>query len=163
MHASWKLVAAALALGLAACGQKSKTDAYLRNVPEVAALTLDTSAAAPAGVALEPAGVSSLQNDLAVVHEKAQAVNRGLRDVFAHLEAIASTGGRELLGNVKEWGPVDRCVEPDGAGGCVANGTANLRLLVKLFGDHASEFRVDARAPGSTSAGDFTAVLAIVL
>jgi hypothetical protein len=161
MNKTTTLITAALAIALGACGQKAKTDPYLANVPDVAALTMDTSAAAPAGVvSLEPAGVASLQNDLAVVHEKAEAMNHAVRDVFAHLEAITSTGGHELVGNVKEWGPVDRCVEPDGTGGCVLGGVANLRLFVKLFGDRASAFRVDARPQGSTNPDDFQPVLA---
>ena len=35
--------AGALALALAACGQKSKTDAYLQNLPEVAAVSDSSS------------------------------------------------------------------------------------------------------------------------
>lgn len=158
--------AGALALALGACNSKSKTDPYLQNVPEVAAVTLDTGSAAAvsasvAGVAIaDPVPVTTVGDDLGIVHAKAEAMNAALRAVFAHLEAVASTGGQVLPGNVKEWGPVDRCVEPDGSGGCVANGSANVRLLVRLWTDHVADFAVAARPVGSTDPSAFKPVLA---
>ena len=152
--------AGALALALAACGSKSKPDPYLQNLPEVAAITLDTTASAPAGIVVDPAPVTTAGDDLALVHRKAEAMNDALRAVFAHLEAITATGGHVLPGGVKEWGPADRCVEPDGAGGCVAGGVANLDLRVRLYTDHVADFVVRARPQGSTDANAFQPVLA---
>ena len=155
--------AGVLALALAACGSKSKPDPYLQNVPEAAAVTLDTgNAAAVSGAVagIDPVPDTTVGDDLGVVHAKAEAMNAALRSVFAHLDAVTSTGGQVLPGNVKQWGPVDRCVEPDGSGGCVANGTANLRLRVRKWTDHIADFVLDARAVGSTDASAFEPVLA---
>lgn len=156
--------AGALALALAACGEKAKPDPFLQNVPEVAALTIETSASASAvvsGATIDPAlPVSSLENDLGVVHQKAQAMNEALRGVFAHVEAITSSGGRLLAGDVKEWGPANRCVQPDGAGGCMANGTATLVLRVRRWSDRVADFVVLARAPAATLPTDLKPVLA---
>jgi hypothetical protein len=160
--------AGALALALAACGEKSKPDPYLQNVPDVAALTIDTSATAPTGVAAAgvtivdpPMAVTNLQDDLGVVHAKAQAMNAALRSVFDHLEALRAAGGTKVPGDVKWFGPVNRCVEPATVGaGCMPNGTATLLLRVQLFGDHAASYAVVARPPSSTSDLDYKGVLA---
>jgi hypothetical protein len=160
--------ACALALALAACGEKSKPDPYLQNVPDVAALTIDSNATAPTGLALAgvtivdpPMAVTNLQDDLGVVHAKAQAMNEALRSVFAHLEALRATGGTKVPGEVKWFGPMNRCVEPDpGGNGCMPNGTATLLLRVQLFGDHAASYVIVARPPSSTSDGDYKGVLA---
>jgi hypothetical protein len=154
----------ALALGLAACGQKSSTDPYLQNLPDAAALTIDTSAsaspaAATIAAAVDPTPVESIGNDLAVVHHKAQQVNEALRDVFAHVSALTATGGQELTGSVKQWGPVVRCVQGDGAGGCVADGEAKLVLRARRWSDHLGDFVVLATSVSGTAA-DYRPVLA---
>ncbi len=155
-----RIAAGALAFALSACGASDKTDPYLDAIPDAAALTIDAQAAAPAAAAIDPAPVSSLQNDLAVVHEKAEAMNAALRDVFARLEELTATGGREMPNGVKMWGPAIRCVQKDGAGACVANGEASLRLIVRRYTDHAADFAVQARDAASVDEGDFKAVLA---
>jgi len=141
--------AAGLALALAACAPKSKPDPYLAAVPDAAALTIDTAPAAVAGT-IDPLHVTTFGDDLGVVHAKAKALNDGLRAVFTHLEEIAASGGNELPGNVKIFGPAVRCVEPDPAGGCVANGEATLRLVVKLFSDTKSGYLLQAKNAGGT-------------
>jgi hypothetical protein len=134
------LTAALLALALAACGQKTKTDPYLAAVPDAAAITIDTApGAVAAGTAIvDPIQVTTFGDDLAVVHAKAKALNDGVRAVFAKVESVASSGGTELPRHVKLYGPATRCVEPDGSGGCTASAT--LRLVVKLFSDTKSGF-----------------------
>lgn len=157
--------AGALALALAACGEKSKPDPYLQNLPDAAAVTIETSAAAPAGVAVAAAAVDpsaipsggSAADDLALVHGKAQQLNAAIRDVFAHVDALTANGGQVLAGNVKQWGPAVRCVEPDGAGGCVAGGEAKLVLRSRLWTDHLGDFVVLAT---STAGTDYRPVLA---
>ncbi len=163
MKTTKTLAALALAVALAACGAKDEADPYLAAIPELAALTLDTSAAAPAGAvmaAVDPTPVSSLQDDLAVVHRKAQAMNDALRGVFARLEEVASSGGQELPNGVKVYGPAVRCVQPDGAGGCVPLGQASLRLVVKRHTDAVASFIVQARGAASTNDAEFKPVLA---
>ncbi len=55
MTIPFRLAAAgALALAVTACTSSSKPDPYLQNLPDAAALTLDTSAAAPRGAAPPP-------------------------------------------------------------------------------------------------------------
>jgi len=144
------LVAAGLALALAACGPKSKPDPYLAAVPDAAALTIDTAPAAAVAGTIDPIHVTTFGDDLGVVHARAKTLNDGLRQIFGRLEEVAASGGNELPGNVKIFGPASRCVEPDGAGGCVANGTATLRLVVKLFSDMKSGFLLQVQEPGGT-------------
>jgi hypothetical protein len=147
--------AAAVALALAACGQKSKPDPYVQNLPEVAAVTMDTSAGAPAGVVgaavVDPLPVTTAGDDLGLVHEKARRMNEALRDAFAHLEALIASGGHELPGSVKEWGPAVRCVQPDGAGGCAVGGEAKLVLRARLWNDHLADFVVAATSTAGTT------------
>jgi hypothetical protein len=166
MTPSLRIAAAgALAFALAACGQQSKSDPYLQNMPDAAALTIDTSASASSAgavamaAAVDPTPVESIGNDLAVVHQKAQQVNEALRDVFAHVDALTASGGEVLAGNVKQWGPVVRCVQGDGAGGCVADGQAKLLLRARRWSDHLGDFVVLATSV-SGSAADYRPVLA---
>jgi hypothetical protein len=142
-------IAASLALALAACAPRSKPDPYLAAVPDAAALTIDSSSAAVAGV-IDPIHVTTFGDDLGVVHARAEALNGGLREVFTRLEEVAASGGAELPGSVKIFGPTSRCVEPDPAGGCVANGEATLRLVVKLFGDTKSGYLLQVQNAGGT-------------
>jgi hypothetical protein len=157
--------AGALALGLAACGDKTKTDPYLQNIPDAAALTIETSSGASnpsaltVAAAVDPTPVESIGNDLAVVHAKAVQVNEALRDVFGHVDALTASGGQALAGNVKQWGPAVRCVQPDGAGGCVAGGEAKLLLRARRWGDHLGDFVVLATSV-SGGAADYRPVLA---
>ena len=156
MKTPFRIAAAgALALALAACSEKSKTDPYLQNMPDAAALTLESSASAPAaavtGVVADPVPATTLVDDLALVHQKAEAMNEAIRDVFAHVSALTSSGGTELPGGVKQWGPAVRCVEPDGAGGCVAGGEAKLVLRARRWTDNLGDFVVLATSvAGST-------------
>ncbi len=158
--------AGALALALAACGEKSKPDPYLQNIPDAAALTIDTAAAAPSaaavvgGVAVDPATIptgASAGDDLAIVHDRAQKLNAAIRDVFAHVDALTSTGGQLLAGGVKQWGPAVRCVERDDAGACVPDGEAKLVLRARRWSDHLGDFVVLAT---STAGGEYRPVLA---
>jgi hypothetical protein len=137
------LTAAGLALALAACGQKSKSDPYLAAVPDAAALTIDTAPTATAAGTIDPIHVTTFGDDLGVVHAKAKALNDGLRQVFSRLEEVAASGGNELPGNVKTYGPAVRCVERDAAGACVAQ--ADLQLVVKLYSDTKSGFLLRVR------------------
>lgn len=167
MNRTLRIAAAgALGLALAACGEQSKPDPYLQNIPDAAALTLETSAssAAPAALAaaVDPTTIptgGSAGNDLAVVHDKVQKLNGAVRDVFAHVEALTATGGQVLTGNVKQWGPAVRCVEPDGAGGCVAGGEAKLVLRARQWNDRLGDFVVLASSVSGTPA-DLRPVLA---
>jgi hypothetical protein len=160
--------AGALALALAACGEKAKPDPYLQNIPDAAALTIDTSASASASLtavaaaAVDPSTIpsgGSAGNDLAVVHQKAQQLNEAVRHVFAQIDALTASGGQVLTGNVKQWGPAVRCVEPDGAGGCVADGQAKLVLRARRWTDHLGDFVVLATSVSGTNA-DYRPVLA---
>lgn len=156
------LAALALAAVLAACGSDRKADPYLAAIPDAAALTIDTSASASAVVTgvIDPLPVTTVGDDLAVVHRKAQALNDAVRAVFGRIEEIASSGGKELPNGVKVYGPAVRCVQPDGAGGCVTDGQASLRLVVRRHTDRVASFIVQARAAASASDADFKPVLA---
>lgn len=154
--------AGALALALAACGVSSKPDPYLQNLPDAAALTVDTSASAStpaAALAMDPAPVTTAGDDLGVVHRKAEAMNDAIRDVFAHVTALTASGGTLLTGSVKQWGPAVRCVEPDPNGGCVPGGEAKLLLRSRRWTDHLGDFVVLATSVAGSSA-DYRPVLA---
>lgn len=166
MKTTLPVAAGVLALALVACGEKSKPDPYLQNIPDAAAVTMDTSAAAPAGVvvaaAVEPSTIPSgapTGNDLAVVHGKAQRLNEALRGAFAQVDALTATDGQLLAGGVKQWGPAIRCVEPDGSGGCAAGGEAKLVLRARRWTDHLGDFVVLASSVSGTAA-DLRPVLA---
>lgn len=160
MNPSLRTAAGVLALALAACGEKSKPDLYLQNLPDAAAVTMDTSAAAPtgavlSGAAVEPSSIPSgapTGNDLAVVHDRAQRLNESLRGAFAQIDALTASEGQVLAGGVKQWGPAIRCVEPDGSGGCVAEGQAKLVLRARRWTDHVGDFVVLATSVAGTAA-----------
>ena len=160
MRPTTRSAAAALALALAACGAKDQRDPYLDAIPDAAGLTIDAQASGAAGalVAIDPSSLTTAGDDLAVVHDKAEALNGAVRHVFARLEEITATRGHELPNGVKVWGPAIRCVERDSGGACLAGGEASLRLTVKRYTDRAASFALEATDPAAV--GAFKPVLA---
>ncbi len=168
MRTMIRLGAGIVALALSACGQKEETDPYVAAIPDAAGLTLEIQGGASEGLALraEPTAIAPeavggtpvTNDDLAVAQARIRALNEAIRDVFQRVEEIASSGGQELPGGVKIFGPADRCVQPGEGGACLA--TANLRLAVRRYTETAASFALEARPVGSTSPADFKPVLA---
>jgi hypothetical protein len=162
------LGAGALALALAACGQQ-ETDEYLDYLPAASGLALELQGGAAEGAlvvegepaeAVAPDGTPNTSTeDLAAGRARLKALNQAVREVFAHVEAVAATGGALEPGDVKVFGPADRCVQPEGAG-CAADGTANLRLTVRRLTRGLGTFVLAARPVGVTDDGAFQPVLA---
>jgi hypothetical protein len=171
MRTMMSLGAGLLAVALSACGTTEEDDRYLDAIPDAAALSLEIQGGADEGLALtvEPAapaaaapaavaGTPETPDDLADGRAKIRALNEAVRAVFARVADVASTGGHELPGGVKVYGPADRCVEPGEADACLA--TANLRLVVRLHRGDLASFVLEARPVDSTLEADFHPVLA---
>ncbi len=134
------MAAGALALALAACG-KSEPDPYLASVPDAAGLTMEVQGGAVEGLALTVDGADSAatlattpttNDDLTVAREKVRMVNEGVRKIFGEVAAVAAQNGVPLPGEVKRYGPAERCVVPGAtAGTCADGGTATLQLFVR--------------------------------
>jgi hypothetical protein len=161
------LAAAALALALAACGTSKKSDNYSALVPDAAAITLETPSTtggsaqitAQAAAPQDPAAVlTTAGDDLGQVKARAAELNAAIHKIFDRLEEVMASGGDELPGHVKVWGPAVRCVEP-GTSGCLAQATLRLRV-VEGANDHAGGFTLDARPVSSTDEGAFRPVVA---
>jgi len=159
----------ALALALAACGPTEDV-AFTDYLPAASGLALEVQGGAAEGAALvasadpaAPAAADGTPNsrveDLAAGRARLRALNASVREVFDHVEALAATGGTLEPGDVKVYGPSDRCVQLDGAT-CAAGGTANLRLTVHRLTRSLGTFVLVARPAGSTQDGAFQPVLA---
>jgi hypothetical protein len=169
MKTMMSIAAALITLALAACGKGEDADPYLDAIPDAAGLTLEIQGGAAEGLALTVEGGAALEpaataatppatgDDLANARRAIRALNEAVRHVFARVAEIASSGGRELPGGVKVFGPADRCVEPGDSGACLA--TANLRLTVRLRRANVASFDLEARPVGSTLEEDFEPVL----
>jgi len=158
-----KLAAAcALALGLAACGDSAESDPYLDYLPAEDAVTIELQGGAAEGALTLAAEAATTPNtnveDLAQGKEKLKALNQSVREVFAHVIAVAKDG-QQQPGETKVYGPADRCVEPEGSG-CAAGGVANLRLKIVRGNGNLGRFLLEARPQGSTDDGAFAPVLA---
>lgn len=163
------LGAGVLALALSACNAADdQKDPYLASIPDPQALTLEIQGGTAEGSALSVdlpptpavaiAGTPVTEDDLAVGRARIRALNEAVRQVFERVSEVASTGGQELPGGVKQYGPSDRCVQVEADGACGA--TANLRLRIKRVSDRLGTFLLEARAEGAASDGDFRPVLA---
>jgi hypothetical protein len=154
-----KSIAAALVLALAACGARDEVDPFIAGVPDAEGLALEVQGGAAEGLAAEggvaafAAAVPAPEDDLAAARERVRALNEAVRAVFAHVGALAATqpaGG----GEVRRYGPVERCVEPGASGACAEGGSALLRLTVTRLGPVRFAFVLQARAVGSAEAED---------
>jgi hypothetical protein len=166
MNTTMKLLGAgALALALAACNQE-EADPYLDYVPDDDTVSLELQGGAAEGaLAIEvgsAAAVADVPNgnveDLAAGREKLRALNEAVREVFRHVIAVARDG-RQLPGQVKVYGPADRCVQPTDTG-CADGGMANLRLTIFRITRNLGSFLLEARPQGSTDDLAFEPVLA---
>jgi hypothetical protein len=162
-----KLSILAAALALAACGKSNKSDNYSALVPDAAAITLETPSSTGGSAQLtalvappqDPATVlTTAGDDLGKVKTEAAHLNAAIHKIFDRLEDLMASGGKELPGHVKVWGPAVRCVEPD-TSGCLAEATLRLRVALGA-NDHAGGFVLDARPVSSTDEGAFKPVVA---
>jgi len=169
MRTTMRIGAGLLAVALSACRSTEESDPYLAGIPDAEGLVLELQGGAPAGLALsvkpsgtaavaEALGTPEVDDDLAAAQEKIQALNEALRAVFARVAEVSRTGGRELPGGAKVFGPADRCVEPDVDGACLAS--ANLRLIVRRLEPDLFSFALEARPVGATPETGFALVLA---
>jgi hypothetical protein len=157
MNANLKLFGAGvLAVALSACSQEE--DPYLDLVPDPDAVTIELQGGAAEG-ALTVADVpNSNVEDLAAGRAKLRALNESVREVFAHVIAVARQG-QQLPGEVKVYGPADRCVQPTDSG-CAEGGLANLRLTIARTNRSLGRFLLEARPQGSSDDSAFAPVLA---
>jgi hypothetical protein len=143
--------AAALAVALTACaGNDAKSP--IENVPDAAGLTMEVRGGAAEGLALTAldAGVARAalttapdpNDDLAAARARIAAVNRAVRELFAHVEEVAKENGAPGPGEVTMYGPVDKCVQSDA---CASGGTATLRLKVFHAVSTVWGFSLDAK------------------
>jgi len=162
------LGAAALALTLAACGQKT-TD-FAGATPDVAGLTLEVEGGAPEGLpqalAAAPgqapeAALATTPADgdaLAAIRAELRALNGELRRVMERVSELVQVAGAPAVGDRMVYGPSDRCVVWDAAGAGTASAT--FVLGVKHERDHLFSWLLEARPVGSTSRADFKPIAA---
>ena len=163
------LGAAALALSLTACGQKSID--FSGATPDVAGLSLEIEGGAAeglplaalsgeAGLAPESAltAIPAGGDDLASIRGDLRALNSELRRVMERVAELVREQGTPAVGDRMVYGPSDRCVLKDAAGVCTAS--ANFVLGVKHERNQLFSWLLEARPVGSTARADFKAVAA---
>lgn len=167
MKSTWNILGAgALALALTACGPQR--DDFTDATPDVAGLSLELAGGAPEGLAAGPGAVTARlaavapspgpADELGDARESLRALNAEVKRVLEQVAAVAQQAPSAELGDVKVYGPAVRCVQADGAGGCLAQ--ASLRLAVRHHELRVYSWVLEARAAGSASADDFKPVLA---
>ncbi|HTN53389.1 MAG TPA: hypothetical protein VML50_13365, partial [Anaeromyxobacter sp.] len=140
------LTLAAATLLLAACGKSSSPDTYLQSVPDAQGLTLEIKGTAQEGLVADvpaegvataaiavPGGdpTPTTDDDLADAQAKIKDVNQAIKAVFGQVEAAAATGGTPQPGDVKVYGPAQRCVVETTP--CPAGDLATFTLTVKRY------------------------------
>ncbi len=166
---TYLLGAAALALILTACGQKSID--FSGATPDVAGLSLEIEGGATEGLPLAAqatapglapeaalAATPADGDDLASIRAELKALNGELRRVMERVAEVLQERGAPAVGDRMVYGPSDRCVVADAAGACTAS--ANFVLGVKHERDHLFSWLLEARPVGSTAKADFKAVAA---
>ncbi len=161
------LFAAALALALTACGQKSND--FSGATPDVAGLTLEIEGGASEGLpvaalAAEPgqppeallATTPADGDELATIRADLKALNLELRRVMERVEEAVQSEGTPAVGDRMIYGPADRCVVRDAGGACTAS--ANFVLGVKMERKHLFSWLLEARPVGSNVQSDFKPV-----
>jgi hypothetical protein len=159
------LLAAALVLALAACGQ---TNDFSGATPDVDGLTLEIEGGPAEGLPLATLSAAAPQaalaatpgdgDDLATIRAELRALNGELRRVMERVQEAVQAEGTPAVGNRMIYGPADRCVVQDAAGACTAS--ANFVLGVKRERDLVFSWLLEARPVGSTSRSDFRPVAA---
>jgi len=159
------LLATTLALALTACGQVND---FSGATPDLAGLTLEVEGGPAEGLPLATMSDAAPQaalatapgdgDELATIRAEVRALNGELSRVMERVQEAVQAGGAPAVGNRMVYGPADRCVVPDGAGGCSAS--ANFVLGVKRERDMVFSWLLEARPVGSTDQADFRPVAA---
>jgi hypothetical protein len=159
------LGAGALALALAACGQKGG-DEFAGATPDVAGLTLEVQGGAAEGLpvaartlALAPAATTTPvgdADDLATARDRIKALNQAVQTFVGTVAEVAQGNGTPAIGDRMLYGPVDRCVLP-GADPASCD-KATFVLGVKREAEHLFSFLLEARPTTSTLQADYRTV-----
>lgn len=166
MRNTWRCIGAgALALALSACA--AQQDDFAAATPDADGLALELAGGGAEGLAaaagapaarLEAVAAPAGADELGRAREALGALNGEVRRVLEQVAAAAQLPPTAELGDLRVYGPVVRCVQGDGAGGCRAQ--ASLRLAVRRHEARLFSWRLEARPADATDPAAFRPVLA---
>lgn len=160
--------AAALALGLLACGGQDGSSSTLESIPDAEALTLEVTGAAAETAATPPLAAAATAeavaatwpetgDDLAAAQRRIAAVNGALRSALQQVAAVAATNGAPAGGAGRWYGPAERCTVEVAAGeACPEGASATFRLWVGNAVGRGGAFVLQAKGRGADDASYLT-------